>query len=453
MNLIEKYNVSVPRYTSYPPANYFVEMSAESYQEAVCKSNDEGCSTLSFYLHIPFCHHLCHYCGCNSYAQPSDKAVVDKYISALHKEIDMVAALIAPQRKISQIHYGGGTPTLMPVEVLREINEHILSLFGTIEKPEIAIECHPGFLNAEQWQSLTQSHFNRFSIGVQDFDEKVLKVVNRTPALIPVEEIVPILRSTGATISMDFLYGLPLQTPQLFAQSIERAIATKPDRVVTFGYGHVPWVFKRQAILEQYGLPLATDKQQMYENAANLLCEAGYVQIGMDHFVLPTDELYLALKNGQLHRNFQGYCTRRTTGQVYAFGVTAISQLDGAYCQNTKSIEQYIELIEQGKLPSSKGYTLTAEQRIARSVIEQLMCNYQISWSQIAEELKLSIDEVRKALHFNLEQLQDMQADGILSLTTDTIKMTTEGHPYVRNVAAALDPLMQNTTKQFSKPI
>lgn len=453
MNLIEKYNVSVPRYTSYPPANYFIGMSADNYKEAVCASNNERNTTLSFYFHIPFCHHLCHYCGCNSYSLPTDKSVVDSYIRSLHKEIDMVATLIAPHRKISQIHYGGGTPTLMPIEVLRELNEHILSLFGTIEKPEIAIECHPGFLNAEQWHALTQSYFNRFSIGVQDFSERVLKAVNRTPSTMPIEDIVPILRSAGATISMDFLYGLPLQTPQSFAQSIERAIALRPDRIVTFGYGHVPWVFKRQLILEQYGLPHPTDKQQMYDNAAHALHTAGYASVGMDHFVLPTDELYLALQNGQLHRNFQGYCTRRTTGQVYAFGVTAISQLDGAYCQNTKSIEQYIDTIGNGQLPSAKGYTLTTQQRIVRRVIEQLMCNYQLCWDKLSDELKLSKNQIQDTLHFNPEQLQSMQDDGILTFSADAIEITPIGHPYVRNVAAALDPLMQNTTKQFSKPI
>lgn len=453
MDLIEKYNVSVPRYTSYPPANYFVDFNANDYLEAIKKSNNEGSKTLSFYFHLPFCHRLCHYCGCNSYLLPSDKNIVNRYIKALHAEIDIVAAQIDKTRPISQIHYGGGSPSIMPASILGELNEHLLSNFPTIDKPEIAIECHPAFLNAEQWAELTQNKFNRFSIGIQDFNKQVLDVVARTPAAMPIEEIVPILRNAGATISMDFLYGLPLQTPESFVRSIKRAIAVRPDRLVTFGYGHVPWVFKRQAILEKHGLPPAEIKQQMFDNASQALHEAGYLSIGLDHFVLPTDELYLALKNGKLHRNFQGYCTRRTTGQVYAFGVTAISQLESAYVQNTKDIEQYIESIESGQLIPRKGYKLTQQQCIARSVIEQLMCNYQINWTTLANELKTSFNQIKDALHFDINQLKEMEADGILQLSDNELKMTPIGHPYVRNVAASLDPLMQNTTKQFSKPI
>ncbi len=453
MNLIEKYNVSVPRYTSYPPANYFSDMSDADYLEAIHKSNTEGSSTLSFYFHMPFCNRLCHYCGCNSYQLPSDKSVISRYVTALHAEIDIVAAHIDKGRRISQIHYGGGTPTIMPISVLRELNAHLLSIFDTIEQPEIAIECHPGYLSAEQWQQLTESRFNRFSIGVQDFDTSVLKVVGRTPAAMPIEDIMPILRKAGASVSMDFLYGLPLQTPQSFSNSIQRAMQLRPDRIVTFGYGHVPWVFKRQMVLEQYGLPAPDQKQCMYDEAAALLHEAGYVSIGLDHFVLPTDELYVALQHGQLHRNFQGYCTRRTTGQVYAFGVTGISQTESAYAQNTKDITNYCQLLENGKLPTQRGYTLTEQQRIVRRVIEQLMCNYQINWEEIASYMGLTIHSVKQALHYNEMQLHDMAADGILTITESGLQMTECGHPFVRNVAAALDPLMQNTTKQFSKPI
>lgn len=451
--LVDKYNVAVPRYTSYPPANYFQELGAGSYLQAVERSNFEGSKLLSFYLHMPFCMSLCHYCGCNSYSMPHSKDERDTYIAALHQEIDMVAAHIDKKRQISQIHFGGGSPTAMPASVLKEINEHLLSLFPTIERPEIAVECHPGYLDEKDWVDLTNSHFNRFSLGVQDTDPKVLETVGRVPAKVPLEQIMEILRSAGASVNMDFLFGLPLQTPDSFARNIEAAIALQPDRLVTFSYGHVPWVFKRQQLLEKAGLPEATVKQQMYERASELLLQAGYKSIGIDHFVLPGDELYLALKEGLLARNFQGYCTRRTTGQVYAFGATGISQLYDSYAQNTKNIDEYVATTLSGHISTLKGYRLTRQEIVVREVIERLMCNYRLSWSELATSLQCEVDEVKSSVNYDVKALGEMAADGLFEWTDDGIVMSAVGHPFVRNVAAALDPLMRNTNKMFSKPI
>lgn len=453
MSLVEKYNVSVPRYTSYPPANFFRELQPSDYLEAVSRSNNEGTKLISFYIHMPFCRRLCHYCGCNSYIMPSNGDTVNRYIEAIHKEIDIVEAHLDKSRPISQIHFGGGSPTAMPVSVLKEINDHLLSLFPTIEKPEIAVECHPGYLTESDWQQLTESHFNRFSLGIQDLNDKVLDAVGRTPSNLPLDVIMTILRQAGATVNMDFLFGLPYQTADSFAKNIERAIELHPDRLVTFSYGHVPWVFKRQMILEKHGLPATEEKQRMYEVASAMLHEAGYKSIGLDHFVLPDDELYRALEAGLLYRNFQGYCTRRTTGQVYAFGATGISQLDSSYAQNTKVIDEYVNTTLNGVLTTTKGYLLTEQERIAKEVIERLMCNYRISWSELASTMGISIDQVKSALHYEESQLNEMASDGIITISADGMAMTDEGHPFVRNVAAALDPLMQNTDKKFSKPI
>lgn len=453
MSLVEKYNVSVPRYTSYPPANFFRELQPSDYLEAVSRSNNEGTKLISFYIHMPFCRRLCHYCGCNSYIMPSNGDTVNRYIEAIHKEIDIVEAHLDKSRPISQIHFGGGSPTAMPVSVLKEINDHLLSLFPTIEKPEIAVECHPGYLTESDWQQLTESHFNRFSLGIQDLNDKVLDAVGRTPSNLPLDVIMTILRQAGATVNMDFLFGLPYQTADSFAKNIERAIELRPDRLVTFSYGHVPWVFKRQMILEKHGLPATEEKQRMYEVASAMLHEAGYKSIGLDHFVLPDDELYRALEAGLLYRNFQGYCTRRTTGQVYAFGATGISQLDSSYAQNTKVIDEYVNTTLNGVLTTTKGYLLTEQERIAKEVIERLMCNYRISWSELASTMGISIDQVKSALHYEESQLNEMASDGIITISADGMAMTDEGHPFVRNVAAALDPLMQNTDKKFSKPI
>ncbi len=451
--LLDKYNVPVPRYTSYPPANYFQELSAQDYIAEVDRSNNNTHQPLvSFYLHIPFCRQLCHYCGCNSYAMMKEE-VVKQYVDALHKEIDMVAKHLSKTRRISQIHYGGGSPTALPIHCIKELNAHMLSLIPTIEKPEIAIECHPGYLSEKDWNNLCNCGFTRFSLGIQDFDERVLKAINRTPSLIPEEDIMKLLREKGIIVNIDLLFGLPYQTPESFSKAAERVAKMRPNRVVTFSYGHVPWVHKRQLILQKIGLPKEEDKQNMYNQAAQVFHEAGYRSIGMDHFVLPTDELSIALDYKQLHRNFQGYCTRRTTGQVYAFGVTAISQLSTAYAQNGRDIKTYIDTISQGNLYIQRGYMLTPQQQIVREVIEQMMCNYHFSWTDIATHLGITPNEVKQATLYNEAKMKVMQADGLIELTENSISMTRMGSPFVRNVVAALDPLMLNTDKKFSKPI
>lgn len=451
-NIIEKYNVPVPRYTSYPPANYFAELGEADFKNAVLESNEQKDSNLSFYIHFPYCPRLCHYCACNSYAMPQTENV-ERYIDALHKEIDMILPLLNSERKISQIHYGGGTPTSMPLDAIKELNQHLLSAFKTIERPEIAIECHPGYLDENGWQTLAEAGFTRMSLGIQDFNADVLKTVNRKPSLIPINEVFKILRQRNIKINLDFLYGLPIQTPESFYHTISQAVALAPDRLVTFSYAHVPWIKKAQLILEKAGLPAPENKEKMFDNAAQLLEKEGYVRIGMDHFVKPEDELFEALQNHRLHRNFQGYCTRRTTAQVYAFGVTGISQLTAAYAQNTKVIDEYISEVFSGKIPVRKGYKLDKNQQLVREVIESLMCNYYVDFKEIAERLNVETDFLKSVTTYNIDILKNMQDDGILELNENSIKITAEGSPFVRNVAASLDPLMKNTTKSFSKPI
>ena len=441
-DIIEKYNVPVPRYTSYPPANFFREYSEDEYRVAVHESNAAKDNHLSFYLHIPFCRHLCHYCACNSYAMQNEQSV-NAYVEALHKEIELLLPLLDRERQIAQIHYGGGSPTTLQPAVIQSLNKHLLEAFPKIAKPEIAIECHPGYLSLQEWKGLVDAGFTRFSIGVQDFNEQVLKTVNRRPSKERLEDVFTVLRDGGAKINLDFLFGLPHQTAENFCQTIERAISLQPDRLVMFSYAHVPWLKKQQLILEKAGLPASEEKERMFNEAAKLLLSAGYVRVGLDHFVRPDDELYTALQNGQLHRNFQGYCTRRTTAQVYALDVTGISQLETAYAQNTKDIREYVETVNSGRLPIRKGYPLSHEQQLVREVIDTLMCNYQVTLS----------DKQRAAVNFDESRLLEMQADGIVTVSGNTIRMTHESSPFVRNVAALLDPLMQNTTKSFSKPI
>lgn len=451
--LLDKYSVPVPRYTSYPPANFFNEsFTAEKYKDAIIESNHQNPEHISIYIHVPFCYQMCYYCGCNSQLLKNEEIVAD-YIHALKKEIKMVLPLLDHNRKVSQIHYGGGTPTSQPVSVLKEINELILSEFDCIENPEIAIECHPGYADEQYWNDLIDAGFNRISLGIQDFNSMVLQAANRKVSRLPIEEIVHLLRSKGISINMDFIYGLPLQTPESFAETIQKAILLKPDRVVTFSYAHVPWINELQKNLEKIGLPSVATKNQIYETAKEIFIEAGYKTIGLDHFVLPDDELYEALQSKALHRNFQGYCTRRTTGQVYAFGITGISQLATAYSQNTKDINTYISQVNQGIYPIAKGYILNKEEQITRSVISELMCNYTINWEVLSKDLAISIHEIKKAINYNEQALSDFAKDGIIEYDENHISILPDATPLVRNVAASFDKLITGKENRYSKSI
>jgi len=365
----------------------------------------------------------------------------------------LVLPLLDHNRLISQIHYGGGSPTSLAVSVLKELNQIILSEFNCIENPEIAIECHPGYMSEKYWDELTDAGFNRISIGVQDFNTEVLNAVNRAPSRIPIEDVVSLLRRKGISLNMDFIYGLPLQTAESFGGTINKAITLKPDRIVTFSYAHVPWVNGLQKKLETIGLPSMETKSRIYETAKSKLIEAGYKTIGLDHFVLPDDELYKAQVTKRLHRNFQGYCTRRTTGQVYAFGITGISQLAAAYSQNTKDIETYVAQVNQGEFPIVKGYVLNEEEQITRSVISALMCNYTVSWQDMAEELHMSVDKIKSALNYDETVLAEFAEDGIIGFDKDHIVVLPEAAPFVRNVAASLDKLFNTKENRYSKSI
>lgn len=451
--ILDKYSIPVPRYTSYPPANFFnYSFDAGSYHKAIIESNNQQPQHISVYIHIPFCFQLCNYCGCNAVLL-KDKNIVDAYTNALRKEMRLVFSMLSHDRKISQIHYGGGSPTLLPISVLKELNDLIFSEFDCIENPEIAIECHPGYINEDYWKGLSAAGFNRVSIGIQDFDEQVLKVASRKQSRIPVEDIVGWLRKDNISVNLDFIYGLPLQNAESFGNTINKAIKMKPDRVVTFSYAHVPWVNPLQKKLEEAGLPSALQKNELFNIASGLLIASGYKQIGLDHFVLSDNELSVAADENTLHRNFQGYCTKRTTGQVYAFGVTGISQLATSYSQNVKDISAYINIIGKGELAVLKGYSLNHEERVAREVISTLMCNYAIYWDDISNSLGSPVNEIKRVLNYDESILDDFARDGIIEFDEKYLKVLPDARPFVRNVAASLDKLMVDSDKRFSKSI
>ncbi|MBX3044456.1 MAG: oxygen-independent coproporphyrinogen III oxidase [Candidatus Kapabacteria bacterium] len=461
--LLSKYSEPVPRYTSYPPATHFREgISNEEYIKYIEESNFGTPQNISTYIHIPFCSKMCHYCGCNMLLLKK-KDNVCNYVEAVISEIDMVSEHIDRNRKLSQIHFGGGTPNAIETSYLRKIVENIRSKFSEIENPEIAIECNPAYISFEYLDDLLDIGFNRISFGIQDFDEEVLKNSNREPPLIPIEELFDYLRNKNSDISinLDFIYGLPGQTVESFMKSMKKAVEIKPDRLVTFSYAHVPWVNTKQKYLEKLGLPDPFEKIEMFETSFEFLESKGYLPIGMDHYVAQGDELYEAAINSDLHRNFQGYCTRRTTGQVYAFGMSSISQYDKSYIQNVKTTDEYIKMLSNGNFPIKKFYSLSDEERIIREVINYLMCNKAINWEIITENVNrvlnsenfTNTEQIKSILKYKKENLDVFVNDNLIKFNEDNFEVLGTSVLYIRNIAAAIDPNFESKEGKYSKSV
>ena len=455
ISLLQKYNKPGPRYTSYPPATFFHDgVSAENYKTMVVQSNLQQPENISIYLHVPFCKQLCHFCGCNTSCFPDD-ALIEQYMEAMAMEISAVSELLDTSRPLTQIHWGGGTPNSIDLKHVEKIMNMLLRTFTSAPKAEIAMECNPAYLNPEHIDRLASMGFNRLSLGIQDFNEEVLKLVNRKPSLYPVEKLINHMKSSGMDgVNMDLIYGLPGQTPDSFRETILKAIDVSPDRIVTFSYAHVPWVKSAQKILEEIGLPEVKDKLAMFETAYNLLTENGYVAIGMDHYAKPGDELTIAMKNNKLHRNFQGYCTRETTGQVYGFGATSISQLQGGYYQNIKDTQRYIDAINNSGFAIERGYELTPTDTIRRTVINEIMCNGLLNFDEMAESFDISTDELKKTVGFDPIKLKPFMDDGLLELENNQLRLKENGFLVVRNIAMEFDPLLaESNGGQYSKTV
>ncbi|PKP30585.1 MAG: oxygen-independent coproporphyrinogen III oxidase [Bacteroidetes bacterium HGW-Bacteroidetes-17] len=451
--LLEKYNVATPRYTSYPPANYFhEEFTNKKVEEAISLSNNEHPENISLYIHIPFCNKLCFYCGCNTVISRNGK-MIDSYIGTLKKEIVLLKSKLDPNRKVSQVHWGGGTPNYLPIEDIESIMNTLYKNFNFISGAEIAMECHPWHLTYDYVDRLIELKFNRLSLGVQDFNVKVMDSINRNQSIIPIPELVEYVKANNVAVNLDFIYGLPFQTVETFTETIQKAIEISPNRLVTFSYAHVPWIKKAQQKLEKYNLPDADQKVKLFEAAYDLLTKSGYKAIGLDHFAKESDELYIALKGKTLHRNFQGYCTRETTGQVYALGVSGISQLESAYLQSTKNVVEYTQRINEGKFPIEKAYFLSLEEKITREIINELMCNLYLSWKSLSNRFNKPIEELNNLTKEQNQQLKTFESEGLITYNKDEIFITESGKFFIRNIAAAFDPKMQNTTRNFSKAL
>ena len=450
LDLIKKYNVPGPRYTSYPPATQFTDkLSLDDLQEKVRESGQSQ-RDLSIYFHLPFCQTLCWFCGCTTVITTEQSASA-KYLGYLKKELALIKPLMNPKRRAIQLHFGGGTPTFFEPGELRELGEMIHSQFTLAEDAEAGVEIDPRRVSRDHIQALRDIGFNRASIGVQDHNEKVQEAIHRIQPFEQTRKVVDWIRETGfSSLNLDLIYGLPHQTAATFETTIEDALKLKPNRFAVFNYAHVPWMKPAQKILEAKILPTPEVKMQLLKLTIEKLTSEGYVYIGMDHFAREDDELAVAQREKTLQRNFQGYSTRGGT-DIFAMGMSSVSQSNELYWQNIKELSGYYGALDAGKLPLARGYVLTAEDKIRRETIMRLMCDLGLDYASMSNLLGLDF-----ASHFapELESLDDMAADGLLVKTAGGVAVTDLGRLLVRNIAMRFDSyLPKQNERRFSKTI
>lgn len=453
-SFLNKYNKQGPRYTSYPTATAFkTDFSSSDFFKAIELSNSHGPQNISIYIHIPFCTQRCFFCGCNTTLFESNEKVA-RYIDCLKKEIETLSLYIDKSRLVTQIHWGGGTPNSIDLSLVRDIMDIIRSKFVFADFCEIAMECNPAYLDFSDIDILSALGFNRISLGIQDFNVEILNAINRKPPLNDISTTIKYLKEKGFKgANLDLIYGLPLQSVDSFKSNIYKVIELKPDRLVTFSYAHVPWFNPEQNKLDNYNFPSADEKLNMLVFAINTLSENGYETIGMDHFAKPNDELAIAKQAKALHRNFQGYCTKKTTGQVYAFGASAISQLEGCYAQNIKTVDAYISAVEANGNAIERGYLLSENECIIRDIINEVMCNGFVDFLFIAAKYNRPIAEVFKITQFNISKIKQFIDDGLVDYNDNKLTVSPIGMLIVRNIAMAFDPDLESTSNKHSQTI
>ncbi|MHB8579466.1 MAG: oxygen-independent coproporphyrinogen III oxidase [Ignavibacteriaceae bacterium] len=449
----KKYDKPGPRYTSYPTAPHFNEgFTYENYLDEVIKTNyGAGLPDLSLYFHLPFCDTLCYFCGCNMIVT-RNRDRVKEYIRYLKKEIDMIRTYILPDRKVTQLHWGGGTPTHLRPEEIDEVASYIKTSFDFQNDSENGCEIDPRDLTREHLEALRRNGFNRISMGVQDFNDKVQKAVNRIQPEDITRQAVKWVRELGFnSINLDLMYGLPFQTIDSFSDTVDKIIDISPDRIAVFNYAHVPWVKKHMALIHPEDLPLPELKLEILKMTIEKLTSAGYVFIGMDHFAKPDDELAIALKEKKLYRNFQGYSTHAGS-DLYAMGITAISQLQNVYAQNFKTEKEYFNSIDNEKLPVAKGYRLSDDDILRREVIMKLMCNFELDFSAIEKQFNINFKEY---FAWGLSNLKEMQKDELLLLDDKKIEVTQMGKLLIRNIAMNFDGYIERKedTAKYSRTV
>ncbi len=453
--LIKRYDVAGPRYTSYPTAVQFMEgFDAEAYRRHTASSNSELIpKPLSLYVHLPFCKSLCYYCGCmKKVTRHTHQA--DQYLGFLDREIEMQGQLFDHDREVTQLHFGGGTPTFHSDEQLKALMEQLGRHFSLSrdDTREYSIEVDPRTVGTERLGVLAEMGFNRISLGIQDINPEVQKAVNRIQDTQSTLEMIEGSRALGFnSVSVDLIYGLPLQTVDSFNETIDTVVAAKPNRLAVYNYAHLPHIFRAQRMIDAKDIPSPETKLKLMETTITRLIEAGYVYIGMDHFALPDDELTIAQREGGLQRNFQGYSTRRGCDLV-GLGVSSIGKVGDCYAQNIKDIQTWQAAVEQGELPIWRGVSLTTEDRLRRRVIESVMCHGELDFGHIESLFALDFHE-----HFapELLRLEEMETDGLLVMGDDSFSVTPPGRLLLRNIAMVFDEYLKEPAEKprFSRVI
>ncbi|GAB3473078.1 oxygen-independent coproporphyrinogen III oxidase [Massilia terrae] len=430
---------SGPRYTSYPTADRFTDSFAyRDYLQAVAAVRTRGAAKpLSLYLHIPFCDVVCYYCACNKIVTKNrEKAAT--YLGYLKREVGMQGLLFSGINEVEQLHFGGGTPTYLSDEQMGELMDHLHRVFrfAPDSAGEYSIEVDPRTVSPERIHTLRRQGFNRISLGVQDFDPDVQKAVNRIQPEAETRAIIDASRAAGfRSVSVDLIYGLPLQTATTMAQTLDKVIAANPDRIAVYHYAHMPHLFKPQRRINEADLPSSDTKLAMLSLCIERLAGAGYVYIGMDHFAKPTDDLAVAQQQGRLHRNFQGYSTHADTDLV-SCGVSAISAVGATYSQNVKTLDAYYDALDRNELPVSRGIRLSMDDALRRSLIQKLMCQFEVSIPALEQAFPIVFS---KYFASELEQLREMEADGLVTISPEWISVSMKGRLLIRNVAMVFD--------------
>ncbi len=452
--LLRRFDVPGPRYTSYPTADRFVEAFGEDDYIQALNQRQSGLAValpLSLYVHIPFCESLCYYCACNKIITKHHNRA-EEYLRYLSREIDLHVAHVGAGQAVSQLHLGGGSPTFLSDAELRELMAMLRRSFTLAPGGEYSIEIDPRTVDAGRLATLAELGFNRLSFGVQDFDPAVQKAVHR---IQPAEQVFSLMASARAlgfeSINVDLIYGLPMQTPESFDRTLAQIVELKPDRIALYAYAHLPERFKPQRRIITVELPSGASKVSMLSRSLSAFLDAGYVYVGMDHFALPNDALAVAKRQGRLHRNFQGYSTQPDCDLI-ALGVSSIGRVGATYSQNAKTLAEYYDLLDQGHLPVVRGLAVSRDDLLRRAVIMALMCQGSLQFESI--ELAHLVD-FKAYFAKELAALEDLARQGLVEVGDTGIQVTADGWFFVRAIAMVFDRYLQTdrTRTKFSKII
>ncbi len=450
-DLLEKYSVSVPRYTSYPTAPEWKE--DFKIEDFLCANDlaNKNKTPISLYFHLPFCENQCYFCGCNVVISKK-KSIVNPYLEHIKKEITSLAKSIDKNRTIEQIHLGGGTPTYFSPDELKELFSTIKEKFNISKSCEMGIEIDPRVTIPEHLKTLSELGFNRLSMGIQDFDFKVQETINRIQPFEETKEIFNCSRDLNFnSISVDLIYGLPFQTKESFKETIDLILRLNPDRIALFHYAHLPQLLKHQdKYIPKEALPSSSEKIEILRYAVKTLTDNSYIFIGLDHFAKAKDELSQARTNKTLHRNFQGYTTKAEC-DLYGFGISAISNVQNTFSQNIKKINPYYKTIDANKMPIFRGFVLDKDDLLRREIIMRILCHGEIIKSEIEEKYNINFD---KYFSFEIERLKELEKDGLIR--SPKLEVTALGQFFLRNIACVFDRYLQEKNgkqKIYSKSI